>query len=154
MLIDNLDSGSIFHVISWSSHKAHRPVRSTGAAETIAAGEGVEIGKVIDQVYNLLLMMKIDFIVAVHSKDLNTTLTTQRQSIDRSIRVDVGVIRYKSEVRNISQIVWIPGKLNPADVGTKFDSSLTPSVARMLSTGMIPFAFTESESCVSGRSLG
>lgn len=154
LLLDDLRAGSIFHAISWASHKAHRPVRSTGAAEIMAAGEGVDIGKILTQVYKTLLHAAINLIVVVDSKDLYTTLTTQRQSIDRSIRGDVGVIRFEFEVKNITEVMWIPGKLNPADVGTKFDSPLIPAVSQLLSTGLLPFSVDEAESCASDRSLG
>lgn len=38
-------------MISCSSHKARRPVKSTGAAETVAAEERIDIGKTIADTY-------------------------------------------------------------------------------------------------------
>lgn len=154
LLIDEFACGSIFRIISCSSRKARFPVKSTGAAETIAAGEDIEIGKTNARVYFLLLPMKIDLIIVVDSKDLYTTLTTKRQSIGRSIRGDIGVIGFELEVRNVSKIIWIPGKLDPADARTKFDSPLTSVVAEMLSSGKILFTPSQSESCLSNRWLG
>lgn len=37
--------GSIFHVLSWSSHKAKFPVRSIGAAEILTTGEAIDKGE-------------------------------------------------------------------------------------------------------------
>lgn len=103
LLIDDLALRSIFHVISWSSHKAHRPVRSLGAAETIAAGEGIDIGKTLAQVYQKLLHMEIDLVCAVDSKDLFTAHTTQRHSIDPSICGEISVVRFEFEDPNITK---------------------------------------------------
>lgn len=89
LLIDDLHVGSIFHVISWYSNKAHRPVRSICTAETIAAGEGINVGKTIPQIYSLLLCLQVDLVIVADSKDLYTTLTTRRKSVDRSIRGDM-----------------------------------------------------------------
>lgn len=55
LLLDDLRVGSISHVTTWASHKAHRSVRSAVAAETIATGEGTNIGNTIAHVYCLLL---------------------------------------------------------------------------------------------------
>lgn len=87
----------------------------------------------------MLLQVTIDLIIVVDSKDLYTTLTTKRQSIDRSVPGDIRVIRYEFEIRNVVKVVWIPGRSNPADIGTKFDSSLIFVVTQMISDGTIPF---------------
>lgn len=125
----------------WSSHKARGPVKSIGAAEKLAAGEAIDIDKVIRCLYERVISVKINLVIAVDSKDLYTTLTTQRQSIDKSIRGDVGVIRYKFENQAVSQFIWNPGSLNPADIGTKFDSQLNMAVVQILQSLMIPFNF-------------
>lgn len=77
LLIDDLDGGSIFHVISWFSHMAHRPSRSTCAGETIASGEGIDVRTTITLIYSQLLCMRVDLVIVVDSNDLYTTLITQ-----------------------------------------------------------------------------
>lgn len=47
MLVDEMCEGSIFHLLSLSSHKSHRPVKSIGLAEILAAGEPIDEGKMI-----------------------------------------------------------------------------------------------------------
>lgn len=115
LLIDDLVYSSILHVISWSSHKSRRPVKSTGAAETFAAGEGIETRKLLADAYCTLLQAAIDRTIVVDCKDLYTTLTTERQSIDRPTRGDIGVIRYEFEMRNAAKVTLLPGKINPTD---------------------------------------
>lgn len=41
-VIGNVKQSSFFHVLTWSSHKSKRLVRSTGAAEIVAAVESIE----------------------------------------------------------------------------------------------------------------
>lgn len=65
-------------MITWSSHKAHRPLRYTGAAETFAAGEGIDVAKIIANACSFLLAIPIPLVVAVDSKDLFTSLATRR----------------------------------------------------------------------------
>lgn len=47
ILPNGLSNRSVFHTLSWSSHKSKRPVKSTGAAEILAAGEAIDEGKVL-----------------------------------------------------------------------------------------------------------
>lgn len=153
-LVGDLTEGSIFHAISWSSRKSKRPVKSVGAAEILAAGEAFDEGKIIAQAYSTLLGQKIDLIVALDSKYLFQSLSTQRNSIDKSIRDDVNVIRHEFETNNVHEIICIPGKQNLANHGTKCASSLILSLQLMLFTGTLPFSFPNNESCTSDRRLG
>ena len=84
----------MIHLISWSSHKSKRPVCSIGSAEILAAGEAIDEGKVIKRVIGKVHNFNPDLIVVVDSKDLFTSLSTKRDSIDKSIRPDVNVIRF------------------------------------------------------------
>lgn len=155
LLIDSRKSGAHFHVISWASHKAKRPVKSIGAAETLATSdEAIDAGKSIRAEHRNLYDNDINLVIALVSEDLYTSLTTQQQSIDLSIRGDVSVIRYEFETRRVHEVVWIPGKLNLADCGTKIDSQLTSAVNQLLQTGRPPFDLDNAESCPSEKPFG
>lgn len=43
LLVGPLKPNSVFHDISWSSHKARLPAKSIGAAETLAARAPIDI---------------------------------------------------------------------------------------------------------------
>ena len=101
----------------------------------------------------------MDLIVVLDSKDLYTSLSTQRKSIDRSVRADVNYIRYQFEISNANRICWIPGRLNLADPGTKPDSPLIhcikglsgfdkacQALQLLLFSGILPFGFPQMES--------
>ena len=42
LVLGDLQTGSPFHVLGWTSRKSKRPVRSIGSAETIAAGIAID----------------------------------------------------------------------------------------------------------------
>lgn len=137
LLVGELKSEAIFHTASWLSFVSKRPVKNVPAAEIFAAGHGIDNGKAVAHAYSQILNMNIPVRLCVDSKDLFTSLSTQRNSIDRSIRGDVASIRYEFQVGNVRQISWIPGKLNLADVLTKKDSPLTDALQLTLFTGRL-----------------
>lgn len=79
-------------------------------------------------------------------------MSTQRQSFDRSIRGDIAVIPYAFETKVVSELIWIPLKLNAVDTGNKFDSSLTQSVKHMLLASVLSFEFNHGDLRTSDRS--
>ena len=137
LLVGELQKDSIFHAISWLSHKSKRPTKSVPAAEILGTAEGIDEIKIIANVYRELLDVEIGTQICVDSKDLFTSLSTQRNSIDRSIRSDVACIRFEFQVGSINKITLLPGKLNLEDALTKRDSPLTEVLQLTLYTGRI-----------------
>lgn len=125
-----------------------------GASKTLAAGTGNHIGKINASVYRIIMQNENNFVIVVDSKDFYNTMKSKRQSINRTIHGDIVVIPYAFEMQTVAMMVWIPGKFNTADIGTKFDSPFSAAVCQMLSSGKIPFAPIKSESWTSDRSLG
>ena len=154
LLFGKLEQDAVIHVVSWSSHKSRRPVKSIGAAETLAAGEAIDEGKVLSKAFKILLGIQVGLWVVVDSKDLHGTLSTCRNAADRSIRGDVSVIRYEFETRNVDRMIWVPGRMNYADPLTKTDSPLSSSLELMLFTGKITMDFGEALSSSSNKSTG
>lgn len=76
--------------------------------------------------------MEIQVKVVVYSKDLFTSLATQKNSGDKSIRSDVACIRCKFQVGCVDETSWIPANLNLADVLTKPDSPLSDALLMTL----------------------
>lgn len=78
LLIGEIDAGSFFHTLSWSSHSSTRHIKSIGAAEILAARETVDGAsnkiKVLAIVYKALLRVDVEFLIALDSKDLFGTL--------------------------------------------------------------------------------
>lgn len=155
LLVGDMKEGSVFHNISWLSHKSKRPIKSVPAAEILAASEGIHEGKMIASVYSEIFQMEISLRLFVDSKDLFTSLSSQRLSIDRSIRGDVGSIRFEFQTGSVENISWITGKINLADVLTKQDSALTDTLCLCLATCRIPIDYDkECESKSTEKNLG
>lgn len=74
------------HTTTWGSHKSHRPAKSIGLAEILAAGESIGSGKRLVKCYQELLNIKVGLDIVVDTKDLYTTLSTCRNSIEKSIK--------------------------------------------------------------------
>lgn len=53
--------------------------------------------------------------LCVDSKDLFTTLSTNKNFIDRPIRGDVGCNEFKFETGSVEKIFWVLGKVNLAE---------------------------------------
>lgn len=79
--------------------------------------------------------MDIEVYLWVDCKDRFKYLSTQRNSIDRSIRGDVDSIRFEFQVENVNQIFFIPGKINLTDPLTKTYNPLTESLKLTLHIG-------------------
>lgn len=82
LLQDEVKQGATFHLLSWSLHKARRPVSSTGASEILATGKAFDEGKILCSSPSTLYNVQVCLHILVDSKDLFPSLSTQRQSID------------------------------------------------------------------------
>ena len=154
LVFDDIAEGSMFHVLGWSSHKARRPVKSTAAAEILAASEAIDDGKMLARTLSYIYKSRIELVILLDSKDLYNSLSTQRNSVDKSVRDDVNYIRYDFECGNVSTIFWVPGKINLADPGTKPDSPLCEQLQITLNDGKISVPIKDGEFRRFDRSLG
>ncbi|CAN8065041.1 unnamed protein product [Agarophyton chilense] len=154
LMIGEHQSGSFFHTLNWSSTKSKRPVHSVGAAETLAANMGIDEGKFLTKAYSCVLKLEVDLVVGLDYKDLYDSLSTCRSATDKSIRGDVAEIRYDFETRNISRMVWIPGKTNLSDPLTKMDSPLDQTLQLLIFSSKLPLSFPEAQSRSSNVFLG
>lgn len=152
--IGDLDETGILHVLSWSSRKSRRTVKSSGSAESLACSESIDEGKALFEALCYLLDKTVPFVMAVDSKDLFNALSNQGNASDKSILADVNVVRYEFETRKIFQMVWIHRKLNLADVGTEQDYPILDAFRLWTVSGQLPFKFTDMESRTLNRMLG
>lgn len=153
LVFGELAQESIFHLLSWVSHKSRRPVHSTPAAEVLAASEALDdllpLHAALQQIFNV----KISLCELVDSKVLYNSLSTQRGSVDKSIRGEVNSIRFIYETA-LDIMGWIKGSCNPADIGTKPNSPLIEAVILMLATGKITVDLSSQETRSHDRRLG
>lgn len=99
LVFGDINQGSIFHLLSWTSHKPRRPDQSTAAAEILALSEAIDELVTIHTALEEILQVKIYLWELVDAKDLYNSLSTQRNSVDKSIRGDVNLIRFMFETK-------------------------------------------------------
>lgn len=136
LLPGELKKGYVFHTF-WISHKCKRPVKSVLAAESLAAAEAIDEGEQLSKAFSENFRVEVKLLICVDSKELFTYLSTQILSLDKSIRCDVVCIRFEFETGEVDRIIWIPGKVNIADLLKKKDSPLSEVLQLTLTTGRI-----------------
>lgn len=136
----------MFHTLSWLSHESEFLVKSIGAAEILAAFEGIDKGKVLREEATLLLGISAELIVVIYSKELFTSYSTQRNSNDWSVRGIVNTISVEYEIGDVDEEVWVSQSFNHDDTGTKPDSLLPQPLQLIMAIGTIPFDLTRTES--------
>lgn len=120
----------------------------------MVTGEAIHIGKILVKSYAQLIDINLWFIIVVDSKEIFTTLFTQRQSIDMSIRGDVSVIWFKYKKKALLNIVFGPRKLNLAGTGTKLDGLLNDALLHLLQSPFLLFELEDRESKSSNHPFG
>lgn len=96
---------SILHCASWLSHRSKPPAKSASTAVSLAAVEAINEDKILATTYSELLDMRIGIHLCLCSDDLFSSLSTQRNFIDRSIRADVDCIRYQFQLANVNKVL-------------------------------------------------
>lgn len=138
-----------------TSHKLKRLVGSVEAEEIIVAAECIDEGIVFKLAVSKLLCFTIDLTVVLGSKNLYLSPTTQRLSIDRSVRADVNFYKYQFKVGNAERIYRDPGRFNLAEPGIKPDGPSTLPLQLHLFPGKLSFSFLELETTnTNGKPLG
>lgn len=153
LLAGDIEAGSPFHLQSWCSHKCRRHVRSIDAADILAAGESIDNGKVLISTLSSIYSRRTPLTLALDSRDRLTSLSTQRNYVDKSIRSDLNVILHAFDRGSVSKIVWISDQANLSDPDTKSYSPLNDALRLMIHDGAIPFSFPSAESSFSYRPL-
>ena len=105
ILFGNFESDFVFHTLSWISHKQQRPAMSVTSAETLAAGEAIDKGKVLVKAVEELLGTEVNLCLVLDSKDLFSTLWTCRMDSDRSTCGDISSIRFELATKNVSSMI-------------------------------------------------
>lgn len=104
LLLGPMKKDSLYHMISWVSHKAKTPVKSIQAAGIFAAAKGIDDFKIACSVYNEILDVNVKLRLCVDSKDIFSSLSTQKNSIDKSIRGDVSSRRFEFHTDAVDSI--------------------------------------------------
>ena len=80
LVIGTIQKGSVIHLLNWASQKSRRPVRSTPAAQILAAGEALDYFLSIRNTLAVILKTKVQLAVVVDSKDFYGSLSAEFSS--------------------------------------------------------------------------
>ncbi|KAI0993761.1 hypothetical protein K3495_g14423 [Podosphaera aphanis] len=113
-------TGNLFH---WSSTKSKRVTRHVLASEIYAMVLGVDIGIAVSTTLAMIVeqlgLPEIPMIVCTDSYSLYECLVKLGTTAEKRLMIDIMSLRQSYERREIMEIRWIDGKVNPADAMTK-----------------------------------
>jgi hypothetical protein len=116
-LADKNDKANILH---WSSLKCKRVTRSVLASELYGMVHGFDIGAVLKATLEQITKTQnLPMILYTDSKSLYECLVKLGTTQEKRLMVDIMTLRQSYERREITEVVWIDGKSNPADAMTK-----------------------------------
>ena len=103
------------NIVHYSSTKSKRVCKSALAAEIFALVDGFKIGYTVAHFMSELLMRKVTLTLYTASQSLYRLCISLAQTTERRLQIDLTLIREAYEKRDITDIMWISGKQNPAD---------------------------------------
>lgn len=118
------------------------PSEVIGAAQILVATETVDEGKAVKCEMSCLLRLSVPLIILLDSCDLFNSLSTPRNSTNKSIREDVICTKQKYKMGHANEVVCIPERVSLADPGTETDSLLTRALLHTPGTGTIAIDLT------------
>ena len=125
--------------ILWSSRKIKRVVKSTLAAETIAAVNGYDDGVYVQYLLYEFYRRNFDLCLHIDSKSLFDLLSSTHlvETTEKRLKIDISVIRQAYEVGELYSVSWIPRKLQLADGLTKSNRVAADLLQRNLNEGRL-----------------
>ena len=120
-----VDKNGKYSLIAWQSKKIRRVVKSTIAAECLAAVEAAEMTTYIAAVIRDILSLpkSIDTILFCDNKNLVSAVHSSTNLEDRRLVIDVSVIRDLLQQHELTHFKWIATEFQVANTLTKQGAS-------------------------------
>lgn len=154
LLLGPLEQGFQFYILSWSSLNPKRSVKSINTAKILTAFQLIDRGICLKHAHNQLLDTKDLFVVTHICFEIPNALSADSNSIDKSIHVDVDVVRYEFKTKHVIEMIWTPGPINLPGLGTETNSSSTQALLQGMAKEIIAINLTGFEIRRSDLSLG
>jgi len=134
VMLRNKEDGTV-NVIHYASYKSKRVCKSVLAAELFAMVDGYDVGFSIRHALETCTgISKINLSIYTDSQTLYGLCISLRNTTERRLQIDLALIREAYERRELTEIIWINGKANPADDLTKCEKR-SGSLEELLHTG-------------------
>ena len=129
------------NIIHWQSAKIKRVVRSSLAAEIYAVATATDltiaVSTTLKRITDRLGLPKIPFTLCTDSQSLYDHLNGLKTTKEKRLMMETIALREAYENREIDEILWIPGKDNPADALTKTSAKANGALRDLVSTNEI-----------------
>ncbi|KAL2073526.1 hypothetical protein VTL71DRAFT_10852 [Oculimacula yallundae] len=144
VLTDKYDNANLLH---WSSVCCKRVTRSVLALELYGMSEGFDAAGAIKSILEQIL--KIDVLpltMCTDSKSLYDCIVKLGTTREKRLMIDLMCLRQAYERKEISEVVWVEGFINPADAMTK--SNCNDALKQLIDTNKLvikPMEWVERE---------
>lgn len=115
-LADKFNKANVLH---YTSVKSKRVTRSVLAAELFAAVAAFDYSSTLRGTINEVFGRIIPLVLFTDSKSLYDCLVGINSTTEKRLLIDLCMLRQSYELREITEVVWIPSHQNPADGMTK-----------------------------------
>lgn len=119
-LADKFNRANILH---YSSVKSKRVTRSVLASELFAAVLAFDHASTIRLALNKIFGRLIPHILYTDSKSLYDSLVGINSTTEKRLLIDLCMLRQAYELRELTEVIWIPSSQNPSDAMTKSNAS-------------------------------
>ena len=121
-----IDTNGVYCPITWQSRKIKRVVKSTIAAECLAAVEAAEMTIYLANLLEDMLKLRsnsVETFVFCDNKNLVNAAHSSTNLEDKRLVIDVSVLRDLLHQKELSQFAWVSKELQLADTFTKQGAS-------------------------------
>ena len=120
-----IDKNGVYCPLAWQSKKIRRVVKSTLAAECLAAVEAAEVTIYLANVLKNILCISrnIDTVLFSDNRNLVNAVHSCTNLEDKRLVIDVSILRDLLEQQELTELLWIATNFQLADVLTKQGAS-------------------------------
>ena len=95
------------HILSWSSKKVRRVVKSTLAAKTLALQDGLDDAFFIQMLFERVINKRYQIIAFTDSLSLYNAIYSSKTVEEKRLRVDISSIQEMISERLVKSVHWI-----------------------------------------------
>ena len=120
-----IDKNGVYSPVTWQSRKIRRVVKSTLAAECLAAVEATDMTVYIASLLKDIFKCNVDIptYVFCDSKNLVNSVHSTTNLEDKRLVIDISVLRDQLEQHELTKFIWVPTKDQLANMLTKQGAS-------------------------------
>lgn len=128
---------AVAHPLLWFSHGTKRVARSTLTAEALAAVDAHDALFLTRAIYLELSTLELPTRLVIDSRPLLDAATTFSNTTETRLRVDLAALREAVAKGTLTEMTWVPTKLQLADALTKWSQVSVTLLHSCLDSGRL-----------------